>query len=322
MGCLSFIVPLAATLATAAQPAVPEKRLVAGYMFNLSDLHGDVASSGAFLAYDPALDEIYVSDAPGRGFRVYNRAGIQVDFIGASDELGSMYRLAVMEGGDLVILSNLPTGEWAVFHCDYRGTLIERVAIKEIPADFDNFRPGEIDYQNGKIYLADGVHLRVLVIDLQGAKVAAYDLAKLVTGEIDPSDLGPNGFEREENSLHGFSVDRKGNLLFTIPTMFKAFVFSPSGQLRAFGIKGGQPGRFNIVAGIAADEEGRFYVADSLRSAIMVFDKDFKFQLEFGGRGFGPGKLIAPTDIRVGNGKVFVSQMRNRGVSVFGLSTR
>jgi hypothetical protein len=54
----------------------------------------------------------------------------------------------------------------------------------------------------------------------------------------------------------------------------------------------------------------------------MVFDKDFNFLIEFGYRGAKPENLITPDDIAVDQrDHVYVSQGRNRGVSVFALTT-
>ena len=59
-------------------------------------------------------------------------------------------------------------------------------------------------------------------------------------------------------------------------------------------------------------------MTDTLRSAVSVFDKEFKFQAQFGQRGFGPGDLIAPSELVVDkNGNLYVSQTRKRGISVF-----
>jgi hypothetical protein len=68
---------------------------------------------------------------------------------------------------------------------------------------------------------------------------------------------------------------------------------------------------------VSTDDQGNLFVLDRLRSVVMVFDPDLTFQLEFGYRGEGPSNLIAPYDLAVGNGKVFVSQARDRGVKVF-----
>jgi hypothetical protein len=110
--------------------------------------------------------------------------------------------------------------------------------------------------------------------------------------------------------MRGFSVDRDGNMLFTVASVFSAYVMSPEGKVRAFGQKGSTPGKFNIVSGIAADEEGRLFLTDSLRAVVMVFDPSFQFLGEFGYRGPDPENLVSPFNLAVGNGRVYVTQSR------------
>jgi hypothetical protein len=55
----------------------------------------------------------------------------------------------------------------------------------------------------------------------------------------------------------------------------------------------------------------------------MIFDKEFRFQSEFGFRGLRPGNLIVPRDLETdGNNRVFVTQKRKRGVSVYSLTEK
>jgi hypothetical protein len=79
---------------------------------------------------------------------------------------------------------------------------------------------------------------------------------------------------------------------------------------------------FGHVKGIARDDMGNYLVVERLRAVVMVFDKEFRFLKEFGYRGSKPENLIWPSDVAVGNsGKYFVTQVMNRGVSVFHLAT-
>jgi hypothetical protein len=72
------------------------------------------------------------------------------------------------------------------------------------------------------------------------------------------------------------------------------------------------------VGGIVADERGNYYVADRLRCVVLIFDKDFRFQKEFGYRGANPENLIGPRNLVLDTGgRLYVSQLRSRGVSVF-----
>ena len=72
---------------------------------------------------------------------------------------------------------------------------------------------------------------------------------------------------------------------------------------------------------MAADERGSIFVADTLRCVVMIFDRELRFLKEFGYRGLEPGSLIAPMELAAdGNGRVYVSQSANRGVSVYRLT--
>ena len=61
-------------------------------------------------------------------------------------------------------------------------------------------------------------------------------------------------------------------------------------------------------------------VVDKLRCVVMVFDADFNFLTEFGYRGTRPENLIVPDDVVVDRkGRLYVTQGRMRGISVFAL---
>jgi hypothetical protein len=111
-------------------------------------------------------------------------------------------------------------------------------------------------------------------------------------------------------------------MLFTIQPLFAAYIMTPDGKIQQFGKKGSAPGKFNIVGGIARDDAGYFYVVDVLKSAIIVFDRDFVFRKEFGYRGAGPGNLAAPEQIAAGGNRLFVSNRARKGVSVFQITAK
>ncbi len=114
------------------------------------------------------------------------------------------------------------------------------------------------------------------------------------------------------------TADDQGNMFFTVPVQFSAFRLSPRGELTAFRKSGSAKGKFGVVAGIATDDMGYIYVSDRLRSVVLVFDRDLRFQTEFGYRGNQPSNLIVPDDLAVdSSGNVYVGQAANRGVSVF-----
>ncbi len=78
---------------------------------------------------------------------------------------------------------------------------------------------------------------------------------------------------------------------------------------------------FSVISGVAVDSRGDIFVSDKLKSVVMVFDRDFRFLFQFGDRGNKPGNLVGPTGLALdGAGRLYVTQLQNRGVSVFSLS--
>jgi DNA-binding beta-propeller fold protein YncE len=182
------------------------------------------------------------------------------------------------------------------------------VKLRDVPPAFLNgFSPNAIAFANGKVYLADRVSMKVLLVDESGAYAASYDLADMMGFPDSREDLG----------LSGFNVDRQGNILFTVAPMFSAYIVSLDGKMRSWGKPGGGPGKFNITSGIASDDAGRIYIVDSLKCAVLVFDRDLQFVGEYGYRGRTAGRLVSPKSVAVGNGVVYVAQNGQRGVTVY-----
>jgi len=297
---------LAAALSAAAAPS-PAGALKLEYLYDFATLGGKVRLGGLQVAFDPAGNEIF---ATGYGaVRIFNTAGVQT-FSFRTDYAaeGSLIGVAALADGDLFLLTRRNDRGFGLFRANYRGEPVGEVVLSGIPAEIGaDFQPTEIAYANGHVYLADQGQMKVLVLDETGAFAASYDLADMLGVAAARDDLG----------LSAFNVDREGNLLFTIAPLFTAYVVSPDGAVKSFGKPGSAPGKFNILSGIASDDAGRLYVADSLKSAVLVFDRSFNFLGEFGYRGRAPGNLLRPRSLAAGNGRVYVAQAGDRGVTVF-----
>jgi DNA-binding beta-propeller fold protein YncE len=276
----------------------------AAYLYNLSTNFGALPLRAVALSYDPAHHELYVTgDGP---VRVFNDSGMEVYSFGDSPDLGVVRSIAPTEDGDLLALA-YRMGRLALVRCSFRGDFLSEIVPRNVPGSLESFRPSVMRYAAGKIYLADQAEMQVLVLDETGEYVASYDVAEKL-GEVD---------KRAQLGLRGFSVDREGNVLFTIQPLFRAYLMTPAGEVRGFGERGSAPGKFNIVGGIARDEAGYVYVTDILKSAVLVFDPALKFVKEFGYRGRAAGSLAAPEDVVAADAKLFVSNRGRKGVSVF-----
>jgi hypothetical protein len=282
------------------------------FVYNLSDFTGSIPYNWSRVVADKERSEIYVLYQ--NTIRVFNESGMEIYRFGDDLDLGQIVDIAVDKNGDILLLTYKQTEGQSVsqiIQCNYRGEPKSNIELKNLPRQFSEFSPTRMIYLDGDIYLASLMGLNVFIADHQGNFKKGYDLIPLL--ELQEKDRG-------NVEMIGFSVDRERNILFTVPTLFKACILSPDGNLSWFGKPGSAPGRFNVVAGIARDSKGNYLVVDKLKCAVMVFDQNFKFITQFSERGYRPGYLIAPDDIAIDNGdRIYVTQTARRGVSVFRL---
>jgi hypothetical protein len=304
----SLMVLLAAFFLSAGLVAAEESASVP-YLFTLSNFSGILPVSWVDISVDESRDEIYVLS--GQGIKIFNDRGMEVFSFNESGEIGSVADVAADEEGNIVAISN---GQREIVRCNYRGEQLSKIELKNLPPEFSGFFPDRVFFRKGSFYFASLGSKQVIVTDRDGLFKDGYDIAALV-------NIGEKN--REDSDIVGFSIDREGNILFTMPVLAKAFVLSPDKQVRSFGQRGSRAGNFGVPSGIASDASGRFIlVADKLRCVVMVFDRDFKFQTEFGGRGLGPSNLVGPMQLAVDSkNRLYVTQLRDRGVSVFQIQT-
>ena len=297
--------------------------VTASFRYSLSNFEGLVPSHWAQLAIDRERNEIYALNRRKNDIRIFNAQGMEIFTFG--EGFSTAADITIGDDGSIFLLS---TGyeSATVDRLNYRGEHVSEVSLKNLPAAFSGFVPDHLLYRHGSLYLVDSDSLLVVVVDDDGYFEEAYDLNTVlrplltrddrVKRQLDSSDWRKQ--QLEEIELHGFTVDGQGNMLFTVPVLFSAFRLSPAGQLDGIGRAGSGPGRFGVVSGIVTDDEGYVYVADRLRSVVLVFDPNLKFQAEFGYRGDRPSSLIVPDDLAIdSSGNIYVGQAANRGVSVF-----
>ena len=161
--------------------------------------------------------------------------------------------------------------------------------------------------------------MKVVVIDDTGVFQKGFDVARLIESDLTEKEKEK---EKQDYGMAGFSVDRDGNVLLANASMARVFRLSLDGELRSFGVRGSTAGKFGVPVDVIADATGNYLlVSDVLRCVILVFDKDFRFQSEFGIRGLKPDNLIGPTYMAVdAKNRLYVSQLRNRGVNVYQIS--
>jgi hypothetical protein len=280
------------------------------HLYELSDFNGTVPYSDVVLHVDRQHDEVYA--VAGNVVRVFNHAGMEIYSFQHDPTESQIVDLAVDEKGEILTLNlDLQAGadesSWWIRRCDYRGEPTARIEIRNLPADLGEFIPNRMLYRGGRFMLVDRREMQLLVVERSGRFEARRDLAELIGVE-----------EGSTHELAGFDIDGAGNLLFTIPVLFRAYVVAPDGTVRAFGSAGSAPGKFGVVAGIVASEDGHYLVADKLRRVVMVFSPSLEFVTEYAGN--DRWALSRPSALAVGNsGRLYVSQAQRRGVAVLNL---
>jgi len=291
-------------------PAEAQTDVQTSFLYRLSNFSGPVPLNWATISMDEARDEIYVTDSQTGIVRIFNDQGMEVYHFGDDWGLGLVLATAVRNDGYILVLTRKGPRP-SIGICNFRGEYLSELALQDVPADFSGFSPTDMKYRNGRIYLLDNNALQLVVTDSNGFFLNGYELGAML--EIEPQ-------KRITTQIGGFSVDQAGNIYFTLPVIFSAYRLSTDGKLASFGRAGSAPGRFNNMGGIVADDRGYIYVADRLKSAVLIFDRDFRFLHEFGYRGRKPYNLIAPNDLGLDTkGRLYVSQLASIGVSVFNI---
>ena len=306
-----LFVTVFALLLLALAPAISHAVIKPVYIYKLSDFQGVIPYSEVMLSVDETFNEVFAVHIGEGTVSIFNHKGMETFIFGEDGSLGRIYSLAVRKDGNMVALSynNPEKPEFRLLN--YRGEPVSKFKLKDPPPEFEGFCPNRIIYKNEKIYMVSHGAMKVAIADENGKFIEGFDFYKLTgIGEENPEDAG----------LGGFAVDGKGTMYFTLPVPARAYTVSPEGVLRTFGKRGGAPGRFGVPFGIEADEEGNIYIADKLKSVVMIFDKDFKFIRQFGGWGRREHNLISPSGLVILRDQVLVSQIGRMGVSVFRLS--
>jgi hypothetical protein len=301
------VVSLALALALAAVtprmvPAPDGGEVRVRYLFSLTAHTGKNTLDVPSLSWDPEGRELFLLFADD--LRVFNASGMEIHRFERQPELGRKQSVTPLPGGDL-LLRTMKDGKSRLLRCDFRGRLIGEFTLSGVPPELAGvgqvgpFRVGE------RLYFSDETGQRLVVTSLDGKFIAVRDLT-LKFGE-EEDQLGEYDLERR-----GFWIDRKENIYFSFPLIFHVAVLGPDGKQRGFGQKGSTAGKFNVIGNVVADDDGYIYVADVLKSTVMVFNPEFRYVGQVAG-------IHRPAGVLYADGKLFVAQGRSAGIAVFGI---
>jgi len=151
----------------------------------------------------------------------------------------------------------------------------------------ENFKPTDVEYHQGKIYVANVREHSVCVYGGEN-----YELI----GRIPGIEAGEEGFIRQATN-----ISISNNILYVSDFGdFNVKQFSLDGAL--LGIIGGYgsgPGRFTRPKGVAVDREENLYVVDAAFENVQIFNGRRELLMYFGGAYEGAGAMWLPAAVEI-----------------------
>lgn len=294
-------------------------QLQVGFEGLLTDFSGPVRSQWAQLDFEPDKQEIYTLEPGSNNIRIFNKHGMEVFMFGDQGDVVLAADIAGGNDGSIYLLARDFTAH-AVQVLDFRGRPQANILPNGLPHKFGYFSPNRLEYRNGLLYLLDTNAMKIVSMAPDGTVRQAVDIAEQLQNIAASVSSGEN--KGVGLDITGFGVGNDGSIYFTAASVFRALRLNIDGTLEAFGSAGSGPGKFGVVSGIGADDQGYIYVADKLRSVVLIFGSNLVYQGEFGYRGGRPQDLIAPNDLAIDpkEGRLFIAQAANKGVGVYKVS--
>ncbi len=178
------------------------------------------------------------------------------------------------------------------------------------------FAPIGITVADGQVYVADDPGHRVNVFSTDGSFISSF-------GQQGTAVQEGAFFERP----HSVAIGPDGSIYVADTWNYRIRKFTPNlsyvtgwGQALTLGFDAQQQpvDGFWGPRDIAADNQGRVYVADTGNKRVRVYDSNGNFVRDIGSGGTGEGQLNEPSGIALHpDGRVFVADTWNRRVAVF-----
>ena len=122
---------------------------------------------------------------------------------------------------------------------------------------------------------------------------------------------------KSQPNAYGVAVDKDDNIYVSDSERNCVCKLDKNGELlKRIGRKGGGPGEFRFVRGIAVAGE-RLFVCDRDNHRVQVLTTDLEPVMQFGSKGTGDGQFNEPGSVAVDDGLLFVSDCLNHRVQVF-----
>jgi sugar lactone lactonase YvrE len=253
---------------------------------------------------DIGQNEVYVADTGNRCVRIFGKEGMQVFQFGQTSGVSVPLAVTTNIDGDIYVLQG-GFGGRRIDRFDFRGKQLSGLALSGLP-EGEACRPDDLALDSGEnIYISDQTHGCIFSFDPEGR----YRFQ--IWPEMPEK-------EREEVVFGNLMIDDQDRVYLPVSTIGSVYVFDPEGRaVRAFGMRGGGPGKLAFPVDVVADMHGHFFVLDKMRHTVVVYDGGGRYLTEFGGMGTGPGWFFYPDELEIDRfGRIYVSQRFGNKVQV------
>jgi len=221
-------------------------------------------------------------------------------------QLAEPYGLAV-DSKDNLYVADQKVGAIFIFNTETRD--VELIKNKE-RAHFVRIIGLAID-DDDRLFVSDPGLRHILVFN------PAHKAEDVITeGLVSPGLLA---LDRENRLLYVSDVEQDQVLVYDADTLKLKRRIGTSGHNHELTT----PGDFAKPSGVAVDQEGNLYVADTLNNRIEIFDADGRFISTFGKAGDGPGYFSRPKGVAIdSDGHIWVADGMQDRVQVFNKEAR
>jgi DNA-binding beta-propeller fold protein YncE len=257
---------------------------------------------------DVAVDvqnRVYVLDAGSNAVRIFDPSGSQVGMFGAkgkgSDGFDDPQGLAVDERGNIFVAD---AGNHKLKKFDPEGKLLGSIGSEgDGPGQFRDAAGVDIDREGRIAVLDSGKHtLQLFSCETGDARPLApaspppfVAFSRELPGEVNALALGKR--------VWGISGD----------SLFALGVYAG----RRIGASGSEPGHLKGPRGLAVDNDGKFWVADTGNSRLQRFSLEGNLLQVIGKSGSGEGEFRSPSGIAVSpKGNIIIADTGNSRVQV------
>src|ERR1700685_2018148 len=216
-------------------------------------------------------------------------------------QLGEPYGMAVDSKGNLYV-ADQKVGAIFIFNTETRNVDLIK---KKVHGHFVRIVGLAMD-DNDRLFVSDPGLVRVLV---SNAQPQPQDV--ITDGLVEPGGLA---LDVENRLLYVADVNQDQVLVYDADTLKLKRKMGTGGQKHSLTT----PGDFARPAGLAVDQDGNLYVADTLNNRIEIFDGDGKFIRMFGKAGDAAGYFARPKGVAIdSDGHIWVVDGMQDRVQVY-----